>query len=77
MSAVFALGDLLPASTNSPVVELQGRGVQIYICEQGSGAMAWHLKGPEAAPLNAAGSEVRRPLRWPELASEAQWLVNL
>ena len=58
LSAVFMLGDLLPASANSPAVELQGRGVQIYICEQVSDAMAWHLKGPEAALLNAAGSEV-------------------
>ena len=41
LSAVFVLGDLLPASANSPAVELQGRGVQIYICDQVSGAMAW------------------------------------
>ena len=58
LSAVFILGDLLPASANSPAVKLQGRGVQIYICEQVSGAMAWRLKGPEAALLDAAGLEV-------------------
>jgi hypothetical protein len=58
LSAVFVLADLLPACANSPAVELQGRGVQIYICEQVSGVMTWRLKGPEAALLDAAGSEV-------------------
>jgi Protein of unknown function (DUF3455) len=58
LSAVFVLADLLPACANSPAVELQGRGVQIYICELVSGVMTWRLKGPEAALLDAAGSEV-------------------
>lgn len=58
MSTAFILGDFLPASANSPAVELQGRGVQVYNCEQVSGGFTWRLKGPEAALLDAAGSEV-------------------
>jgi hypothetical protein len=65
LSAAFALGDLPPASANSPAVELQGRGVQIYTCEQVSGGFAWRLKAPEAALLDAAGTEVGRHFAGP------------
>ena len=58
LSAIFVSGDLLPANANRPAVELQGRGVQIYICEQVSGGFTWRLKGPEAALLDAAGLQV-------------------
>lgn len=53
------------ARADGAAIELWGRGVQVYVCEQAPSGFAWHLKGPEAALLDAAGSEVGRHFAGP------------
>jgi Protein of unknown function (DUF3455) len=53
------------AYADGTAIPLRARGVQVYVCEQLSGAYAWRLKGPEATLLDAAGSEVGRHFAGP------------
>ena len=53
------------ARADSAATELRARGVQIYVCEQTSGAAAWRLRGPEATLLDSAGAEVGRHFAGP------------
>jgi Protein of unknown function (DUF3455) len=53
----------LPA--HAEVIELQARGVQIYVCERTSDAFAWRLKAPEATLFDAAGAEAGRHFAGP------------
>lgn len=38
------------------VLELQGRGVQVYRCDAASGGAAWTLAGPDATLLTSSGA---------------------
>jgi hypothetical protein len=53
------------ARADSAAMELRVRGVQIYVCEQTSGAASWRLIAPEAALLDSAGAEVGRHFAGP------------
>jgi len=53
------------AIAGGAAIELRGRGVQIYACEQDAGGFAWRLKGPEATLLDATGAEVGRHFAGP------------
>jgi len=45
----------LSAHAGGPAIELQGRGVQIYICARTPAGFAWRLTGPEADLFDAYG----------------------
>ncbi len=56
---------MVPAYADATAIELQGRGVQVYVCQRDPDALAWHLNGPEAVLLDAAGVEVGRHFAGP------------
>ena len=65
LPSVVAAAPPLVARADTAAIELRGHGVQVYVCERASGAVAWRLKGPEAALLNSAGLEVGRHFAGP------------
>ena len=58
LPSVAAAATLPIARADSAAIELRGRGVQIDVCEQATGGVAWRLKGPKAALLDSAGANV-------------------
>lgn len=48
----------VPATTEHPVLAVQGRGVQVYTCKLISGSGQWVFVAPAARLFDAAGSEV-------------------
>jgi hypothetical protein len=58
----------LPASAAEPpgsVLELVGKGVQIYTCTAGLAGATWNLKEPEATLRDAAGHVIGQQLAGP------------
>ena len=47
------------------VLELRGKGVQVYACQASAAGFAWHLKRPEAVLLDRSGVAVGRHFAGP------------
>lgn len=64
---VAAVASLASARTEAAgsAVALQGQGVQIYACEQVSGAFRWNLRAPEATLHDSGGAVVGRHFAGP------------
>jgi hypothetical protein len=54
---------MLPAHAGA--IELEARGVQIYVCTQTADAVTWRLKGPEADLFDVAGVPAGRHFEGP------------
>lgn len=52
------LGSLRSLPAHAEAIELEARGVQIYVCERTSDTAVWRLKAPEATLFDAAGAQV-------------------
>ena len=77
LPSVAAAAQPSVARADSAAIELRGRGVQIYVCEQSSGAAAWRLKAPEAVLLDSAGAEVGRNFAGPSwMAADGSTVVG-
>jgi hypothetical protein len=54
--AAATLPGLNQARAAGAVIELQGKGFQIYTCETSPGGFAWRLKAPDATLSDASGA---------------------
>ncbi len=57
-STTLAQDSTLPPSGYHPILTLIGRGVQIYLCQNATGAPQWVFQTPEAALFDSSGGEV-------------------
>jgi hypothetical protein len=55
LTATLALLGPVAARAAGTVIELHGKGAQIYHCEQAGSGYAWHLTAPDAVLTDAAG----------------------
>ncbi len=57
-SASFAQDDTLPPGNATPLVSVEGRGVQIYRCSRQNGKRQWVFEAPVATLYDAANRRV-------------------
>jgi hypothetical protein len=58
LAAAIAAALPLSAHAGAPAIEVQGRGVQIYLCAPAQAGFAWRLTAPDADLFDAAGHKV-------------------
>ena len=54
-----------PAAQAAPVIQLLGKGVQIYVCAPANPGFAWRLKAPEAILTDTTGAAAGRHFAGP------------
>jgi hypothetical protein len=57
-TAMLAQNPTIPPPTQHPILNVTGKGVQIYTCQQSAGGPQWALQAPEATLIDASGNSV-------------------
>ncbi len=65
MAGLAWVGMPPPAALAAGIIELQGRGVQIYACAPSGAGFAWQLQAPEATLFDTLGQPAGRHFAGP------------
>jgi Protein of unknown function (DUF3455) len=57
-SSVFAQNSTQPPPNQQPILTADGKGVQIYTCQDVSGVLHWNFQAPEAKLFDTSGKEI-------------------
>jgi hypothetical protein len=56
--AVLAQNPTTPPPSQHPVLNVTGKGVQIYVCQQAAAGPQWTFQAPEATLIDASGKPI-------------------
>jgi hypothetical protein len=56
--SVLAQNSVQPPVTQQPILTADGKGVQIYTCQNVSGVLQWAFQAPEAKLFDTSGKEI-------------------